>query len=87
MTELIFNIKCSCLDLQILREKVQFWGVIILSQTTRGGPQKLNPCSWGGVKKMIYIDVEKLPAHPPPLLRHQTKLCLHYRTKYRSRKR
>ena len=67
MTELIFNIKCSCLDLQILREKVQFWGVIILGQTTRGGPQKLNPCSWGwGVKKMIYIDVEKLPAHPPP---------------------
>ena len=48
MTELIFNIKCSCLDLQILREKVQFWGVVILDQTTRGGPQKLNPCSWGG---------------------------------------
>ena len=41
-------------------------GVIILGQTTRGGPQKLNPCSWGGGKKMIYIDVEKLPAHPPP---------------------
>ena len=39
-------------------------GFIILGQTTRGGPQKLNPCSWG-VKKMIYIDIEKLPAHPP----------------------
>ena len=55
MTELIFNIKCSCLDLQMLREKVQFWGgVIILGQTTRGGPQKLNPCSWGGQEKDIY---------------------------------
>ena len=54
-TELIFNIKCSCLDLQILREKVQFWGVIILGQTTRGGPQKLNPCSWGeGQENDIY---------------------------------
>ena len=40
MTELIFNTKCSCLDVQILREKVEFGGgVIILGQTTRGGPQ------------------------------------------------
>ena len=55
MTELIFNIKCSCLDLQIVREEVQFWGVIILGQTTRGGPQKLNPCSWGeGQENDIY---------------------------------
>ena len=66
MTELIFNIKCSGLNEQILREKVEFWGVIILGQTTGGGPQKLNPFSWGGVKKMIHIDVEKLPAHPSP---------------------
>ena len=46
MTELIFNIKCSCLNVQILREKVEFWGGgIILGQRTRDGPQKLNPCS------------------------------------------
>ena len=58
--ELIFDIKCSCLDVQILREKVEFWGgVIIFGQTTRGGPQKLNPCSWGGVKKMIYRGLPK----------------------------
>ena len=54
MTELIFNIKCSCLDLQILREKVQFWGVIILGQTTRGGPQKLNLVLGGGQENDIY---------------------------------
>ena len=29
-------------------------GVIILGQTTRGGPQKLNHCSWGGQENDIY---------------------------------
>ena len=48
MTELIFNIKCSCLDVQILKEKLNSGGVIILGLTTRGGRHKLNPCSWGG---------------------------------------
>ena len=35
-----------------------------LGQTTGGGPQKLNPCSWGGGQENN-IDVEKLPAYSP----------------------
>ena len=31
-------------------------GAIILGQTTRGGLQKLNPCSWGGGQEnYVYI--------------------------------
>jgi hypothetical protein len=51
-------IKCSCLNAQILRE-------MNLGQTTGGGPQKLNPCSWGGGGQENNIDVEKLPAYSP----------------------
>ena len=32
----------------------------------KGWATKIKPLFLGGVKKMIYIDVEKLPAHPPP---------------------
>ena len=73
MTELIFNIKCLCLDLQILREKVQFWGGHNFGSNSKGWATKIKPLFLGGrVKKMIYIDVEKLPAQPP-LLRHRYK--------------
>ena len=68
MTELIFNVKCSCSDVQILREKVEFWGGCYnFGSNNKGLATKIEPLFVGGVKKMIYIDVEKLPP-PPPLL-------------------
>ena len=76
MTELIFNIKCSCLDSQILREKVQFWGGHNFGSNNKGWATKIKPLFLGeGVKKMIYIDVEKLPAHPPPKASIQNYAC------------
>ena len=48
MTELIFNIKCSCLDLQILREKVQFWGGHNFGSNNKGWTTKIKPLFLGG---------------------------------------
>ena len=49
MTELIFNIKCSCLDLQILREKVQFWGGgHNFGSNNNGWATKIKPLFLGG---------------------------------------
>ena len=48
MTELIFNIKCLCLDLQILREKVQFWGGHNFWSNSKGWATKIKPLFLGG---------------------------------------
>ena len=49
MTELIFNIKCSCLDSQILREKVQFWGGgHNFGSNNKGWATKIKPLFLGG---------------------------------------
>ena len=52
MTELIFNIKCSCLDVQILKEKVEFWrGGHNFGSNNKGWATKIKPLFLGGARK------------------------------------
>ena len=56
MTELVFNIKYLCLDVQILIEKVEFWGDHNFGSNNKGWTTKIKPLflGGGGQKKDIY---------------------------------
>ena len=77
MTELIFNIKCSCLDLQILREKVQFWGGHNFGSNNKGWATKIKPLFLGGSRKLYILMLKNYrPTPPPPKASNKTMPAL-----------